>query len=282
MGFNMKKINLSLILAILLIAVLCSCSATSVVDKNNHTTTTEGVDDHATTTTEAFEAVDSPVSIDEEQDPFTLAGMPIPFENFGGDGNRHFTQRYKINSCGTMITHREFLEYLDMEENDFISQRDEKFPGGFWESVKKTSVDEFNGIFYTILEYNIPDEVIVRAIEKNNDFYKDIGGAEGDIFSDEDIEALLSRDFEKITAQFAESTAIIIAENAYSPFWLYTNTPDAYKSAGITTDMISEKLELYSEFNFTAEATEAFENKLSAFMGEEITLDRTARSDNLS
>jgi len=161
---------------------------------------------------------------------------------------------------------------LDMAESDFISRRNEKFPGDFWGYHRKSSFDEFGGIFYTIFEYNIPDEVIVKAIEKNNDFYENIGGAEENIFSDEDVAALLSRDKVKITAQFAESTAIVIGDRAFSPYWLYYHTPETYREAGITPQMLQEKLPLYTEFPFTEEAAAAFESKLSEFMGREVSL----------
>jgi hypothetical protein len=255
----MKKIITLLLSAILLLSI-SACSSTDFPPESPPPTP----DDETITTDLTPEPPPS-----ASQNPFETADMPVPFEYMGGDGNRHFTQRYKINSFGTMITDREFLEYLNIEESDFLLQRNEKLPGGFWESAQKSSIEEFSGIFYTIFEYDIPNEIIVSAIEKSNDFYRNLGGAEDDIFSDKDVEALLSRDFEKITAQFAERTAIVIADRAYSPYWLYIHTPEEWQRVGITPEMVEERLELFSEFYFTPEAAEAFGKKLAEFIGAE-------------
>ncbi|MCL2002471.1 MAG: hypothetical protein FWG72_00510 [Oscillospiraceae bacterium] len=48
---------------------------------------------------------------------------------------------------------------------------------------------------------------------------------------------------------------------------MYLHTPEDYAREGITAEMVTEKLALYSDFHLTAEAAEAFEEKLSAFTG---------------
>jgi hypothetical protein len=92
------------------------------------------------------------------------------------------------------------------------------------------------------------------------------------MFTKDEIEALLSRDVERVLEQFATEQSVVVGDRVYSPFWLYINTPEDIKAAGITAEMIEEKLPLYAEFNFTEEATLAFEEKLSEFVGREVVL----------
>jgi len=58
----------------------------------------------------------------------------------------------------------------------------------------------------------------------------------------------------------------------FTPMWLYYYDTDDYEEAGITPKMVEEKLDLYAEFQFTDEAAEAFEEKLSEFLGEDVSL----------
>ena len=60
------------------------------------------------------------------------------------------------------------------------------------------------------------------------------------IFSDEDISALLTRDESVVTAQFAETTAIVIGDRAFSPYWIYSRSFDDYRKEGITPQMIQK------------------------------------------
>ena len=55
--------------------------------------------------------------------------------------------------------------------------------------------------------------------------------------------------------------------------WVYAKTPEDYKDVGITPKMIEEKLPIYAAFGFTDEAREAFEAKLSEFLGWEVSLE---------
>jgi hypothetical protein len=93
------------------------------------------------------------------------------------------------------------------------------------------------------------------------------------LYSEGDIEILCSRDDGKVMEHFSFEYAIVVDGKVYTPAWIYTRSVDDYKAAGITPGMIEDKSELYGEFNFTAEAAEAFGKKLSAFTGTDISLD---------
>ena len=58
----------------------------------------------------------------------------------------------------------------------------------------------------------------------------------------------------------------------YSPEWVYMQSPDEYKAAGITAEDILSRVELYSGIYFTDEARQAFSEKLSAYTGETVVI----------
>jgi len=47
---------------------------------------------------------------------------------------------------------------------------------------------------------------------------------------------------------------------------------EAVGEVGVTPEMVEEHLEILSEFEFTEESDEAFSEKLSEFIGEEVSL----------
>jgi hypothetical protein len=258
----MKKIT-SLILSAALLITLCACEAQA--DSGNSGNPTDA-------------AEQSPSQTD-----FTKTEMPSPFEYDGGDENRDFNQRYDSRILGGMIIPDVFAEYLRLSEEDFLHAREEKWDLDFQNSLDKSGLTETCNVYSLMVEFDIPDEVVADAVKKNNEHYERVIELQNgddyhkqDIFSSADLEALLSRDEKIITAKFATKQAIVIGDRAYSPIWLYSHSSDDYKAAGITQGMIEDKLELYGEFNFTAEAAEAFGKKLSAFTGTDISLDNVS------
>ncbi|MBQ9384594.1 MAG: hypothetical protein IJT87_10200 [Ruminiclostridium sp.] len=69
------------------------------------------------------------------------------------------------------------------------------------------------------------------------------------IFSEEEINALVSGDEAAIIPLFISDCSIWVRENDYviSPKWLYYHTAEDYRAAGVTPEMIVEKLPLYED-----------------------------------
>jgi len=126
---------------------------------------------------------------------------------------------------------------------------------------------KMTNIFTMIIEFDIPDEVVAEFFKRHNDHFD--GDSEYK-FTDAEMAAILSRDAVKVLEQFASEYAIVVGDKAYALVWLYYRSTEDYKKAGITPEMVSQKLEsgLLSVFDFTDAATTAFENKLSSFIGE--------------
>ena len=92
------------------------------------------------------------------------------------------------------------------------------------------------------------------------------------IFTDEEIALLFSGDVSRINAKAANEWTIIVGDRVYSAHWVVISSIEDYAKAGITPEMLAEKAELYAEFEFTAEAADAFEAKLSEFTGRTVSL----------
>ena len=211
--------------------------------------------------------------------------MPEPFEHVGGDRNMGFNQRYNSKMLDIGVLYELFAEYLNLDLEEFSNKLSEKWEGGFWESILKNSLLESANLFSIIITLDIPDEVVIDSINKANEINRTLYDSEDNkvylsyiIFTEDDIKALLSRDEAIVTAQFAEETAIVIGDRAYAPVWLYYHTPDDYRKAGITPEMLEEKLDSYAEFVLTDEADRAFSAKLTEFMGEEVSLKERRES----
>jgi hypothetical protein len=279
----MRKLTMFLLVVMLLTVVGCS---NNINNGEVDTTTSQ--------TTKQTEITSTDSSQLQPENPFEEAEMPKPFENVGGDENWGFSMRYPSRFSAIDHDIFEYLGWIDDEgyKWDYINAIiNEKF-GTTLDNVDRldllsqSKLTEYESLFWYIIEFDIPDEVIIDAIRTHNErlwSYVDentyMPGFLLSIFTDEDIEALISRCEATVTAQFAEETAIVIEDRAFSPAWLYLHTSEAYEEVGITPEMVEEKLELYAEFNFTDEADEAFSEKLSEFLGEEVSLKKI-RSQN--
>ncbi len=276
----MKKTISSLLLSTLVIISLSSCSLNS-----------------DTTPLDIYESVEESViledvhrqksetEIDGSQTVFQIAEMPEPFTGFGGDENRDFNQRYNIKMYTSSVILEEFINYLGITEDEALEKINETWEGDFWSSLNKSSLLDTKNIYSYMILFDIPDEVLIDAINKNNQHYTDVISATNDttfqevIFTEADINALISRDEKIVTAQFANSTAIVIDDKAYSPAWLYLSTANDYVNAGITPEMIEAKLDAYSQFYLADDAVNAFEEKLSEFTSSDIIFDDVSDED---
>jgi hypothetical protein len=91
-------------------------------------------------------------------------------------------------------------------------------------------------------------------------------------FTQYEIDLIATLDEARILEHFASDYVILHDGRGFPPAWIYWYDIETYEAVGITAEMIAEKLHLYAEFSFTAEATLAFEAKLSQFLGREVVL----------
>ena len=225
--------------------------------------------------------------------PYERVGMPAPYVGMNGCG---YIIRYRPNFTDSSGISDDFARYLGLSDDEFADAISEKL--GFdvtdtniWNNMTPPIdyLHEIPNLFWYIINFDIPDEVIISAINKNNEFGErmradnesrretpqyivDYRAYEVSIFNDDEISALLSRDAERVNAVFANEHAIVIGDKAIPPAWLYLHTPEDYARVGITPEMVAEKLPLYAEFYFTDEADAAFSEKLSEFVGREVSL----------
>ena len=277
---------LTTLLVFTMLITVTACSKTENNSQLDETTPTQQQ------TNKQTDSIPSETSQLQSENPFEKAGVPAPFENFenaGGDENWGFSMRYP--SKFSAIDH-DIFEYLGWIDdggykwgyiNAIINEKFETTLNYVdrLDLLSQSKLTEYESLFWYIIEFDIPDEVIIDSIRKHNErmwsYVNENTYMPGfllSIFTDEEIAALLTRDPAIVTAQFAEETAIVIEDRAFSPIWLYLHTPEDYEEVGITPEMVEEKLELYSEFHLTDEADEAFSEKLSEFIGEEVSLKK--------
>jgi len=215
------------------------------------------------------------------QNPFEAMGMPDPFIHYGGTEYRDFFIALNQRLSFRDLVEETFQEYLEMTNREYWDLFNDK-------TIVETVLDralsnclmESSNIYSAIILFDIPNEIVLEALMRFNDRqdeFAEWSEVNYDYFmsmkfTDDEIEAFLSRDVEIVMNQFATEHAIIINDKFFTPFWIYINTSEAYAEAGITLEMIQEKLPLYAEFSFTAEATLAFEKKLSEFLGRDVVL----------
>jgi hypothetical protein len=143
--------------------------------------------------------------------------------------------------------------------------------------------------FSTIITHNVSDKVLLDIIERSNEIEKrrfenwpeiSIETFEASYIFPDEIAAILSRCEAIMLAQFASPYAIVIGDRVYSPMWIYSNTVEGWDAVGITPEMVAEKLPLWADIWLDDEADVAFSEKISEFVGEEISL--SAMRDELS
>ena len=275
----MKKLLIAM-LSVIALLVLNSCKEMETDDVSMKATgqNTTMITELQTTTPAELNTSMQPQTTPTTQEFTFPAEMPSPFDGVGGPPiNWDFDYRYveRIYSFSSVIGD-EFRMYLGLSDEQYLEAYIKRWgKQDFRNLITDTGLMDFGNLFAIIIEFDIPDDVVVAAIKKSNEFYYERGEYDNIILSEEDIEVLLSRDEKRATAHFATDYAIVIDTRAYSPLWLYYNTPEDYVKAGITHKMVKEKLNSYSEIELlTNEAVEAFSKKLSTFMNEKVELQK--------
>jgi hypothetical protein len=225
-------------------------------------------------------SIDTPSPQQNELVYTNLDEMPEPFDTLTGGGAilmmRFSSPTHDDNPSRTIdaIDHSYVTPFIALEifhewvygfqEKDYLSR-------------PAQNLSCYPNLYSFILNFDIPVDELKKILEENQRFLSEW---EIDSFTDEEINAIVSLDEVRILEHFVSDYSIFHDGRVFSPAWLYWHTPDDYERAGITSEMIEEKLDLYAEFNFTAEAAEAFELKLSEFIGNDVTFDRILDTDN--
>ncbi|MDR2590028.1 MAG: hypothetical protein LBC71_03450 [Oscillospiraceae bacterium] len=147
-----------------------------------------------------------------------------------------------------------------------------------WENPVTTLMD-YPNLFSLIKTFDLPIDRVYQLLKNQQLRAVEIGLDETFYFTDEEIKIITSLDETAIMEYFVADFSIYHDGEIFTPMWLYYHDIGAYEEVGITPEMVEEKIELYAEFSFTDEADEAFSEKLSEFIGEEVSL-RRIRSRN--
>jgi hypothetical protein len=231
-----KKILLILISSILLV-VVSACSGTTSPQEQER----ESV---------IYDPNEMPEPFPTQGGNPHLAPFFLPTDNEDGNNSLNSIPFYVIDP---FISKDSFYAWIEREGNEYLR-------------TPQISLLDYPNFYSFILEFNIPADRLKETLKEQQRL-----GMQLDIqfYTDEEIDIICSLDETRIAEYFASDYSIIIGGKIYPPTWLYLHTPEEWQRVGITPEMVEERLELFSEFNFTLEATEAFGKKLAEFIGAE-------------
>jgi hypothetical protein len=217
---------------------------------------------------------------------FDPTAMPIPFSPTSGAGNMEMMRFTMLGTGSASFSKLDemplYVRRAFIESEDFIAWSNS--PEMIWDwSTPVTSLMDYRNLFSLVITFNIPADGLREVMKDVQLMFKERELEDGRdrssaYFTDEEIEIFTSFNEARILEYFASEYVLIHGGRGFTPSWIYWHSAEDYKAVGITPEMLEERLELYSEFNFTLEATLAFEEKLSEFMGVEVVLDTAARS----
>jgi hypothetical protein len=217
---------------------------------------------------------------------FDPSSMPAPFLLSDGGGNLNMML---FTMLGTNSARDAKIDGIPMyireafvDDDSFLAWIENS--NLIWNyGIPVSSLMEYPNLFSFIISFNIPvnklrevmNDIQFKGMELEAEDGRDRSSS---YFTDEEIDIILSLDEARILEHFISDYAIFHEGRGFTPAWIYWHSAEDYKTVGITAEMLEEKLDLYSEFSFTLEATLAFEEKLSEFMGVDVVLDTAARS----
>lgn len=246
-----------IITAVLAAAMLTACGESTEQNGNANsaesTAATESQNE-----SEASESTFSETAAEEETshtaEAFPEAEMPEPFETECDDDSRDGFY-LPFNSTLNNIP-GELMKLRDSEEIDSWLNS--------FSSSEKTKLGDYQNLYSFITAFDITKDEAETALAPYID---------GGMMTSEQVDILFSGSEEAVTSGFASKYSVVVGENAYCPYWLYSNTIDDYKAAGIDAEAVKAKAPLYSDFAFSEEARKAFSEKLSEFIGEEVVIE---------
>lgn len=246
-----------IITAVLAAVMLTACGEST--EQNGNTDTAESTAAVASQNeSEASESTFSETAAEEETshtaEALPEAEMPEPFETECDDDSRDGFY-LPFNSTLNNIP----IELMKLRDSDKVDSWLNSFS-----SSEKTKLGDYQNLYSFITAFDITKD------EAETAFAPYIDGA---MMTSEQVDILFSGSEEAVTSGFASKYSVVVGENAYCPYWLYSNTIDDYKAAGIDAEAVKAKAPLYSDFAFSEEARKAFSEKLSEFIGEEVVIE---------
>ncbi|MCL2018831.1 MAG: hypothetical protein FWG70_03635 [Oscillospiraceae bacterium] len=137
-----------------------------------------------------------------------------------------------------------FAKLIEVEEyNDWLNnvvEERKKFAGKREELyVSWVDLSDYHNLYTFICEFNLSEQQIREALYEWNEFgVADM--VEKYIYSEEEIEAISTKNKEEITRLFATSLAIVKGDKIYVPGWFFYNSAEDYQKADITAhDLIT-------------------------------------------
>jgi len=227
--------------------------------------------------------LNEPLSIE-----FDPSVMPVPFSSLDTGGNMAM-MRFTLLGTGSASFSK--LDAIPMYIREAFVESDDyrvwsNSPEMIWNWVKPaTSLMDYKNLFSLVITFNIPADELSEVMREVQQMFMEREAEDGrdrssSYFTDEEIEIFTSLDEARILEYFISDYSIFCDGRGFTPAWIYYHTPDDYEAVGITPEMIGEQLELFSEFDFLPEATIAFEEKLSEFMGIDVSFRQIRNQNN--
>lgn len=247
-----------LIITAVLAAVMLTACGESTEQNGNANSAESTAATESQNESEASESTFSETAAEEETshtaEALPEAEMPEPFETECDDDSRDGFY-LPFNSTLNNIP-GELMKLRDSEEIDSWLNS--------FSSSEKTKLGDYQNLYSFITAFDITKDEAETAFAPYID---------GGMMTSEQVDILFSGSEEAVTSGFASKYSVVVGENAYCPYWLYSNNIDDYKAAGIDAEAVKAKAPLYSDFAFSEEARKAFSEKLSEFIGEEVVIE---------
>lgn len=247
-----------LIITAVLAAVMLTACGESTEQNGNANSAESTAATESQNESEASESTFSETTAEEETshtaEALPEAEMPEPFETECDDDSRDGFYLPFNNTLNNIPG-----ELMKLRDSD----RTDSWINSF-SSSEKTKLGDYQNLYSFITAFDITKDEAETAFAPYID---------GGMMTSEQVDILFSGSEEAVTNEFASEYSVVVGENAYCPYWLYSNTIDDYTAAGIDAEAVKAKAPLYSDFAFSEEARKAFSEKLSEFIGEEVVIE---------
>lgn len=143
----------------------------------------------------------------------------------GGDWDYSFAYDFAFNVSDYM------KDFVDANTFDTWCSQFEHFDMGGTRNAYEYNYYEF------INEFSIPRKKMEDICAQYKEMFPEI-----DLLTSDQIDKLYTGTRLEVYQYFANPHAVMVGIHAYSPEWLATHTANDYRKAGITYDMLTEKL----------------------------------------
>jgi hypothetical protein len=262
----MKKKISTICIAVAAISLFCACqpanetapatNAPSVIttastfSEETEPTENQTVTEATTEATTIEETIAETTAVPAEE--LIDSNIPNPFPE-GSDDNVSFYQPGNRILDNVPVS---LMRLVDPDElNNWIESRN------IFDNPP-SSLTEYTNIYSFIKHFDLSDEDVTEAMSS----YLSSENPQIRISEDE-LNLILHGSEAEVIAGFASEYSIIVGDKIYSPHWIYTHTPAAYKQAGITPDNLRQKAAVYEDISFTPEARTALNEKINGYTG---------------